>query len=137
LPAAPTAALKAASAAASAAGKAEVPKLIGQLVGNGAAVARKELVKLTGQDFGTKVKRWQAWWDKHHDADRVEWLFEGLSHKEEQVRAAGRARAARHHRRILRLSLRSFAPRTRTRARPLAGLVVRVGPRPQDLTPRC
>ena len=45
-------------------------------------------MKLTGQDFGTKVKRWQAWWDKHHDADRVEWLFEGLAHKEEQVRAA-------------------------------------------------
>jgi hypothetical protein len=86
-PAAPTAALKAASAVASAAGKAEVPKLIGQLVGAGAVAARSELVKLTGQDFGTKVKRWQAWWEKHHDADRVEWLFEGLSHKEEQVRA--------------------------------------------------
>ena len=86
--AAPTAALKAASAAASALGKAEVPKLIGQLVGAGAVAARSELVKLTGQDFGTKVKRWQAWWEKHRDADRVEWLFEGLSHKEEQVRAA-------------------------------------------------
>jgi len=87
MPAAPTPALKAASAAATAAGKAEVPKLMGQLVGAGAAAARSELVKLTGQDFGTKVKRWQAWWDKHHDDDRVEWLFEGLSHKEEQVRA--------------------------------------------------
>jgi len=87
MPAAPTPALKAASAAATAAGKAEVPKLIGQLVGAGAAAARSELVKLTGQDFGTKVKRWQAWWDKHHEADRVEWLFEGLSHKEDQVRA--------------------------------------------------
>jgi hypothetical protein len=87
MPAAPTPALKAASAAATAAGKAEVPRLIGQLVGAGAAAARSELVKLTGQDFGTKVKRWQAWWDKHHDDDRVEWLFEGLSHKEEQVRA--------------------------------------------------
>ena len=87
-PAAPTAAVKAASVAASAAGKAEVPKLIGQLVGAGAAAARSELVKLTGQDFGSKVKRWQAWWDKHHDADRVEWLFEGLSHKETNVREA-------------------------------------------------
>jgi len=44
MPAAPTPALKAASAAATAAGKAEVPKLIGQLVGAGAAAARSELV---------------------------------------------------------------------------------------------
>jgi hypothetical protein len=87
-PAAPTPAQKAASAADSASSKTEVPKLIGELGGPGAAAARKALVKLTGQDFGTKAKRWQAWWQKHKDADRAEWLFEGLAHKEAQVREA-------------------------------------------------
>ena len=32
---------------------------------------------ITKQDFGTKARRWEAWWEKHKDDDRVEWLFEG------------------------------------------------------------
>ena len=37
---------------------------------------------ITKQDFGTKARRWEAWWAKHQDDDRVEWLFEGLANKE-------------------------------------------------------
>jgi hypothetical protein len=68
--------------------KADIQKLIVELDGKRSAAARAELVKLTAQDFGTKIKRWQAWWAKNGDADRVEWLFEGLAHKDVHVREA-------------------------------------------------
>jgi hypothetical protein len=79
-----------ASAAASPApvSKAEVVKLIGRLYSKDAEKAREELMLITKQDFGTKARRWEAWWQKHQDDDRAEWLFEGLAHKEPRIRAA-------------------------------------------------
>jgi hypothetical protein len=68
--------------------KAEVAKLIGRLYSNEAEKARDELMMITKQDFGTKARRWEAWWDKHKDDDRFEWLFEGLGHKEPRIRAS-------------------------------------------------
>ena len=68
--------------------KAEVAKLIGRLYSNEAEKARDELMMITKQDFGTKARRWEAWWAKHQDDDRVEWLFEGLASKEPQIRAS-------------------------------------------------
>jgi hypothetical protein len=68
--------------------KAEVAKLIGRLYSNEAEKARDELIAITKQDFGTKARRWEAWWEKHKDDDRAEWLFEGLAHKEPRVRAS-------------------------------------------------
>jgi hypothetical protein len=68
--------------------KAEVAKLITRLSGRGGDKAREELVRITRQDFGSKAKRWEAWWAKHQDDDRAEWLFEGLAHKEPHIRAA-------------------------------------------------
>ena len=68
--------------------KAEVAKLIGRLYSNEADKAREELMAITKQDFGTRPRRWEAWWEKHKDDDRVEWLFEGLSHKEPRIRAS-------------------------------------------------
>jgi hypothetical protein len=68
--------------------KAEVAKLIGRLYSNEAEKAREELIAITKQDFGTRARRWEAWWEKHKDDDRVEWLFEGLGHKEPQIRAS-------------------------------------------------
>ena len=68
--------------------KAEVAKLITRLSGRDGDKAREELVRITRQDFGTKAKRWEAWWAKHQDDDRAEWLFEGLAHKEPRIRAA-------------------------------------------------
>jgi hypothetical protein len=68
--------------------KAEVVKLIGRLYSKDAEHAREELMLITKQDFGTRARRWEAWWAKHQDDDRVEWLFEGLAHKEPRIRAA-------------------------------------------------
>jgi hypothetical protein len=68
--------------------KREVARLIGDLYGKEAEKARLRLVAITKQDFGTKARRWEAWWAKHHEDDRVEWLFEGLGHKEPQIRAS-------------------------------------------------
>jgi len=67
--------------------KAQVTKLIARLSGRDGDKAREELVRIARQDFGTKAKRWEAWWAKHQDDDRVEWLFEGLAHKEPHIRA--------------------------------------------------
>jgi len=68
--------------------KAEVAKLIGRLYSNEADKAREELMAITKQDFGTRPRRWEAWWEKHKDDDRIEWLFEGLAHKEPRIRAS-------------------------------------------------
>jgi len=68
--------------------KAEVAKLIGRLYSNEAEKAREELMAITKQDFGTRPRRWEAWWEKHKDDDRIEWLFEGLAHKEPRIRAS-------------------------------------------------
>jgi hypothetical protein len=68
--------------------KAHVAKLLGRLYSNEAEKAREELMAITKQDFGTRARRWEAWWEKHKDDDRVEWLFEGLAHKEPQIRAS-------------------------------------------------
>jgi hypothetical protein len=70
--------------------RSEVPALIARLdgVGESRAAAYAALVTLTKQDFGTRAKRWLTWWDKHQDDDRVDWLFDGLSHKAAPIRAA-------------------------------------------------
>jgi hypothetical protein len=69
--------------------KDEVPALIVRLErGGDVKAAHAALVAITKQDFGTKAKRWASWWDKHQDDDRIDWLFEGLSHKAEEIRAA-------------------------------------------------
>jgi hypothetical protein len=68
--------------------KAEVAKLIGRLYSSEAEKAREELMAITKQDFGTRARRWEAWWEKHRDDDRVEWLFEGLGHKDDKIRAS-------------------------------------------------
>ena len=48
----------------------------------------RQLVAITKQDFGPKPKRWAAWWKQHEDDDRIDWLFEGLSHKTAEIREA-------------------------------------------------
>jgi hypothetical protein len=68
--------------------KAEVAKLIGRLYSNEAEKAREELMAITKQDFGVRAKRWEHWWDKHKDDDRVEWLFDGLGSKLTPIRAS-------------------------------------------------
>jgi hypothetical protein len=48
--------------------------------------ARKALVEITKQDFGTSRWRWRSWWERHRDEPRVEWMLEGLGHAEAEVR---------------------------------------------------
>jgi hypothetical protein len=66
-----------------------VPRLI-ELVKHGdptvVTSARKALVEITKQDFGTSRWRWRGWWDRHRDQPRVEWMLEGLAHGEPEVR---------------------------------------------------
>ncbi|HEY5088502.1 MAG TPA: hypothetical protein VIK30_00955 [Polyangia bacterium] len=71
-------------------GKAAVPGLIERLdvAGDDAEAAHQALVAITRQDFGPKAKRWTIWWERHQDDDRVDWLFDGLSHKTAEIRAA-------------------------------------------------
>ncbi|HET6281441.1 MAG TPA: hypothetical protein VFH73_10750 [Polyangia bacterium] len=68
-----------------------VPNLIRHLKDSNSALeqaAHKGLVEIARQDFGSSRRRWTAWWDRHHDEHRVDWLFEGLSHKTAAIRAA-------------------------------------------------
>jgi len=53
-----------------------------------AGAARSALTLLTLQDFGTKTRKWQVWWEEHRHEPPTAWLFEGLSHKEAPIRLA-------------------------------------------------
>jgi hypothetical protein len=48
--------------------------------------ARRALVDITKQDFGTSRWRWRSWWERHRNEPRVEWMLEGLGHAEAEVR---------------------------------------------------
>ncbi len=54
--------------------------------GKGAEHARRALVQLTKQNFGSSNRKWRAWWKKNRDRSRIEWLIDGLSSKEETLR---------------------------------------------------
>ena len=49
---------------------------------------RKALVALTAQDFGTSERKWRKWYDGARKRHRIEWLIDGLSHKEDAIREA-------------------------------------------------
>jgi hypothetical protein len=49
---------------------------------------RRALVSLTAQDFGTSERKWRKWWDSSRQRHRIEWLIEGLSHREDTIREA-------------------------------------------------
>jgi hypothetical protein len=48
--------------------------------------ARRALVGLAKQDFGTSERKWRKWWEDNRRHHRVEWLIEGLGHKEAAIR---------------------------------------------------
>ena len=50
--------------------------------------ARKALVGLTAQDFGASERKWRKWWDSAKSKHRLEWLIDGLGHKDDAVRAS-------------------------------------------------
>ncbi|AKV00036.1 Vegetative cell wall protein gp1 precursor (Hydroxyproline-rich glycoprotein 1) [Labilithrix luteola] len=50
--------------------------------------ARKALVLITRQDFGDNGPKWEAWWEKNKDRERLEWLIDALMNDQALLRAA-------------------------------------------------
>jgi hypothetical protein len=67
-----------------------IPDLIGVIerADRGGEHARRALVALTAQDFGANERKWRKWWEGARNLHRIEWLIEGLSHKEDPIREA-------------------------------------------------
>jgi hypothetical protein len=67
-----------------------IPELLAVIERGGrtAEHARRALIELTAQDFGTSERKWRKWWEVHQRRHRVEWLIDGLGHKEDAIRAA-------------------------------------------------
>ena len=64
-----------------------IPALIEALARETAPGAiRRALVGLAKQDFGGSSRKWRAWWSKNREKSRIEWMIEGLAHKDAEVR---------------------------------------------------
>jgi hypothetical protein len=65
-----------------------IPDLIAVIerADRGGEHARRALTALTAQDFGTSERKWRKWYDTARRRHRVEWLIEGLTHKEDTIR---------------------------------------------------
>ncbi|MSP16055.1 MAG: hypothetical protein EXR73_05485 [Myxococcales bacterium] len=68
--------------------EAAIPDLIDALTADSALAeeAQRALVAICKQDFGLKPKKWAAWWEKHREQPRLEWLLDGLAHSDDHVR---------------------------------------------------
>jgi hypothetical protein len=47
---------------------------------------RRALVALTAQDFGNSERKWRKWYEGAKKRHRIEWLIDGLTHKEDAIR---------------------------------------------------
>ncbi|HEU4728833.1 MAG TPA: hypothetical protein VFT22_13105 [Kofleriaceae bacterium] len=65
-----------------------IPDLIGVIERSdrGGEHARRALTALTAQDFGASERKWRKWYEGARRRHRVEWLIEGLGHKEDAIR---------------------------------------------------
>ncbi|HEX7836436.1 MAG TPA: HEAT repeat domain-containing protein, partial [Kofleriaceae bacterium] len=65
-----------------------IPDLIGVIerADRGGDHARRALIALTAQDFGASERKWRKWYDTARRRHRVEWLMDGLLHKEDAIR---------------------------------------------------
>jgi hypothetical protein len=65
-----------------------VPDLIGVIERSdrGGEHARRALIALTAQDFGGNERKWRKWHELARRRHRIEWLIEGLGHKEDAIR---------------------------------------------------
>jgi hypothetical protein len=52
----------------------------------GAEHVRKALVALTAQDFGLSGRKWRKWYENARRNHRIQWLIDGLIHKEDSIR---------------------------------------------------
>ena len=48
--------------------------------------AHSALRTLTCEDLGKRSKRWKSWWEAAGYRERADWLFQGLAHKEPELR---------------------------------------------------
>jgi hypothetical protein len=48
--------------------------------------ARRALIEITKQDFGSSERRWRAWISDNQQAPRMRWLVQGLAHKDLAIR---------------------------------------------------
>ncbi len=62
--------------------------LIGSVERNdrGGEHARRALTALTAQDFGPSERKWRKWHETAKRRHRIEWLIDGLSHREDAIR---------------------------------------------------
>lgn len=49
-------------------------------------VVESALAEITKQRFGSSPRRWRSWWAKNESKNRIEWLIEGLSSRDELIR---------------------------------------------------
>ncbi|HEX2685269.1 MAG TPA: hypothetical protein VHN14_01560 [Kofleriaceae bacterium] len=65
-----------------------IPDLIGVIERSdrGGEHARRALTALTAQDFGASERKWRKWYEAARRRHRIEWLIEGLGHKEDAIR---------------------------------------------------
>ncbi|HEY0483898.1 MAG TPA: hypothetical protein VGD37_40540 [Kofleriaceae bacterium] len=65
-----------------------IPDLIGVIerADRGGDHARRALVALTAQDFGASERKWRKWYETARRRHRIEWLIDGLLHKEDAIR---------------------------------------------------
>src|SRR5262249_44027553 len=65
-----------------------IPDLIGvvERSGRGGDHVRRALTVLTAQDFGPSERKWRKWYEAARRRHRIEWLIEGLGHKEDAIR---------------------------------------------------
>ncbi|MCP4445613.1 MAG: hypothetical protein GY811_09780 [Myxococcales bacterium] len=54
--------------------------------GDAAEVSRRALFQLTNQDFGNSNRKWRSWWESNQGRHRIEWMLDGLSHKNAEIR---------------------------------------------------
>jgi hypothetical protein len=50
--------------------------------------ARRALITLTRQDFGSDPQRWAQWWKQNGARHRIEWLIDSLVHEQPSIRNA-------------------------------------------------
>ena len=49
-------------------------------------VAESALSEITKQRFAGNARKWNAWWVKNGEKNRIEWLIDGLAHRDEDIR---------------------------------------------------
>jgi len=65
-----------------------IPDLVGVIERSdrGGEHARRALTALTAQDFGANERKWRKWYETARLRHRIEWLIEGLGHREDAIR---------------------------------------------------